>query len=99
MTRIEFLEAAVTDLAETVAYYNSSQEDLGYEFLDEFKRTLNRIIAFPEAWPPISVKTRRCQTNRFPYGVIYKINHDFLLVVAVMHLHSEPEKWKKRKND
>ncbi len=96
MMRIEFLEAAEFDLAETVAYYNMAQGNLGYEFLDEFKRTLIRIIDFPDAWPTVSKRTRRCQTNRFPYGVIYRSNAEVLLVIAVMHLHSEPEKWKKR---
>jgi hypothetical protein len=96
MTRVDFLEAAETDLSATVAYYNLSQEDLGYEFLDEFKRALIRIIDFPEAWPLISKRTRRCHINRFPYGIIYKANANILLVIAVMHLHSEPEKWKKR---
>lgn len=96
MIRIGFLEAAEIDLAETVEYYNLTQNNLGYEFLDEFKRTLKRIIDFPGAWPPISKRTRRCQTNRFPYGVIYIRKPDVLLVIAVMHLHSKPEKWKKR---
>ncbi|MFZ2658443.1 MAG: hypothetical protein WAX69_26150 [Victivallales bacterium] len=37
MMRIEFLEAAEIDLAGTAAYYNMTQDNLGYEFLDEFK--------------------------------------------------------------
>ena len=35
MMGIEFLEAAVVDLADAVAFNNLSQENLGYEFIDE----------------------------------------------------------------
>ena len=94
--RIEFLEAAETDLSDAVAFYNLSQENLGYEFLDEFKRALSRIIDFPRAWPKISRRARRCQTNRFPYGIIYRTYPDALIIVAVMNLHSNPDRWKKR---
>ena len=97
MKRIEILEPAADDLGKAVVYYNQAQENLGFEFLDEFKRTVARIIAFPDAWPSLSKRTRRCQTNRFPYGVIYKLFPDKLVIVSVMHLHSEPGKWKRRR--
>jgi hypothetical protein len=31
-----------------------------------------------------------------PYGVIYQIRKETLLIVAVMHLGREPERWKSR---
>jgi len=31
-----------------------------------------------------------------PYGVIYQIREETLLIVAVMHLGREPETWKSR---
>ena len=83
-------------MAEAVAQYNITQDNLGYEFLDEVKRTLKRIFEYPRAWPSISSRMRRCQVNRFPYGVIYRVSHDMILVVSVMHLHSDPETWKCR---
>lgn len=33
---------------------------------------------------------RRCLTHVFPYGVLYTIEADFILVVAVMHCSREP---------
>lgn len=94
--QIKFLEAAEDDLSDAVAFYIFSQENLGYEFLDEFRRALKRIIDFPDGWPMLSKQTRRCQMNRFPYGIIYRMNADSLLIISIMHLHAEPDKWKKR---
>jgi len=96
MKRFEFLEAADHDLAEAVNYYDSCQENLGSEFLDEVKRTLRRIADYPGAWPYVSKNVRRCQTNRFPYGILYQEKADVFLVIAAMHLHAEPESWRER---
>ena len=39
---------------------------------------------------------RRCQIRRFPYGIIYAIDEEVLFILAVMHLHRDPECWKDR---
>jgi len=57
---------------------------------------LERIVQYPDAWTLPSKRTRRCRTNRFPYGVIYQLRSDTLFVVAIMHLSRNPETWKSR---
>ena len=93
---VDFLRPAEAEFLEAVAYYNQQSEGLGYEFAAEVQRTVTRIVRFPEVWPKLSERTRRCRTNRFPYGVIYQVRGDTLLVVGVMHLRRHPDSWRTR---
>jgi plasmid stabilization system protein ParE len=93
---VVFLAPAQAELAEAVVYYNAQREGLGEEFTEEVQRTIARIIEYPEAWSLLSRRTRRCPTKRFPYGVIYQVLDDTLLIIAVMHLHRAPHAWRSR---
>ncbi len=93
---VKFLAPAQAELEEAVAYYETQKEGLGSQFTEEVKRTIQRILQYPEAWALISRRTRRCRTNRFPYGVIYQVRGDVLLIVSIMHLHREPRSWRRR---
>jgi hypothetical protein len=52
--------------------------------------------AFPEAWHPLTPNVRRCRLSRFPYGVLYVHEPDGIVVVAVMHMHRNPDYWRDR---
>ena len=97
--RIRFLAIARDEFSNAVSYYDSQKEGLGDEFADEVWRTISRIVNHPFAWQAISVRTRRCLTNRFPYGVIYQVRPNLILVIAVMHLHRHPDSWRGRVRD
>jgi len=94
--KVQFLDPARTEFMEAVAYYGDQEEGLGLEFSAEVGKALERILRYPEAWPLISKRTRRCRISRFPYGIIYQIRQDTLVIVAVMHLHREPHSWRTR---
>ncbi len=93
---IHFLIAAEQELIETVRYYNSQCPGLGFEFAAEVIHTLARIAKYPLAWYQLSARTHRCRTNRFPYGIIYQMRKDCIMIIAVMHLHRKSETWQKR---
>jgi plasmid stabilization system protein ParE len=73
MMRIRFLQSARLELDEAIEYYNTESPGVGDAFLQEVLASLKRIGDYPEAWHPFSKRTRRCQTRRFPYGLIYQI--------------------------
>lgn len=94
--KINFLEIAQMELDDATEYYNYEVPGLGDAFLAEVLKTLDRIGRFPEAWHPCSKRTRRCQTRRFPYGIVYQIREKEILVVAVANLHRKPGYWMDR---
>ncbi len=94
--KVRFLVAALEELNEAVRFYNEQRTGLGREFRNEVRAAVDRISKFPEAWQPFSARTRRCLTQRFPYGIIYQVRDDEILVVAVAHLHREPGYWRTR---
>jgi plasmid stabilization system protein ParE len=96
---LRILKEAQQDLENSVDYYNGESPGLGYEFADEFYHTVDRIFDNPDAWPPVSKRTRRCLTHRFPFAVIYQIRDTTILVIAVMHLNRHPDFWKERSGE
>ena len=87
---------AEKELNEAIAYYNECQNDLELGFAKEVYLAIQNILSFPRAWASLSANTRRCLTNRFPYGVIYQVTDEEVFIIAVMHLNRELNYWKKR---
>ncbi len=93
-----FHPLAKVELNKAVDYYEEQQVGLGLEFAEEVYSTIERICRFPKAWTPLSKKVRRALTNRFPYGVIYQLHGNSIIIVAIAHLNRKPAYWKTRKN-
>jgi len=93
---IRLLSVAEADLADAIDFYNAECAGLGFELAAEVRTTLARIVEYPEAWPRLSERVRRCLVHRFPYAVLYEDRPDEILVVGVMHLRRNPVRWRER---
>ena len=94
--KARFLLPARRELNEAVRYYNAQRVRLGEELRDEAWETVRRIKEFPQAWHPLGGTVRRCQMRRFPFGVIYEPSELEIVIIAIAHLHREPEYWRSR---
>lgn len=94
--KVRFLAVAQNELDDAVDWYNDQAAGLGREFLDEADRAVRRTVSFPMSCPEIELGIRRCLLARFPYGLIYGINQNTIIVLAVAHLHREPRYWMDR---
>ena len=91
--KIEFLEAAQAELDEAFIWYENQQENLGVQFLTEFDAAIKRITAYPKSYALLANDIRRCLIKLFPYSVLYGIDADTIVIIAVAHLHRKPNYW------
>lgn len=88
--KVRFLAEAERDFDEAVAYYDRQAPNLGREFALEVGNGLKRIRDRPEAWQAFGPRTKRFLLNRFPYGLVFAVFPDEIIVAAVMHLRRTP---------
>jgi plasmid stabilization system protein ParE len=70
---------------------------LGDAFMREVEAGIASICENPAAWFPLARGIRRYRTRTFPYGIVYTVREDQVLVLAVMHLHRRPGYWRSRR--
>jgi len=91
-----FHPEAEEEFLKAINYYEGQRESLGLDFAAEVYAAITRAAAHPKAWPAVEGEVRRCLTTRFPYGVLYSQEPNGIFVLAVMHLHRDPDYWKYR---
>jgi plasmid stabilization system protein ParE len=86
------LDEAEADLERAFDYYEGHRAGLGVEMLEEYRRGVERILEYPNAWGLFGEVYRRYRIHRFPYGIVYRVDlvADRAVIVAVMHLAEEP---------
>ncbi len=97
MKPMRFHPDADAEMVEAAEWYESQQEDLGKRFLASVQDALNRIELNPEIYPVVEGDVRRCLIKTFPFGVLFRIKPELIAVMAVMHLHRDPDYWKTRR--
>ncbi|OFX16653.1 MAG: plasmid stabilization protein [Bacteroidetes bacterium GWA2_31_9] len=91
-----FHPEAEAEFIQAINYYEECSKGLGYNFSLEVYSAIERILAYPKAWQFIEVDIRRSLVSRFPFGVLYVVDNDKIIILAIMHLNREPSYWKQR---
>ncbi len=94
--KYEFHPEALTEFEGAAIYYAEKQPGLELRFIASVEASIQRIIERPESYAILEQDVRRCLTRVFPYAVLYTIEPDFMLIVAVMHCHQKPGYWRHR---
>ena len=93
MTQVKYHEAAEDELLREIGYLELQAAGLGRRFLAEIRRAEDLIAQFPESAAEILPGIRRCVLRRFRYSLVYAIERDCLVILAIAHHSRRPGYW------
>ena len=93
MKHVRFLRPAEQEMLDAAHYYEQQATGLGIDFLNKIEFAIHDISEDPERWPVVRTSIHRRLIPRFPYGLLYRIDPDEILILATMHLHRHPDYW------
>lgn len=94
--RYEFHPEALEEYRQAALWYAEREPELGLQFIGSVEDALKRVVDAPSRCRVIEEDVHRCLTHVFPYAILYTIEPDLLLIVAVMHCSREPGYWRLR---
>jgi plasmid stabilization system protein ParE len=94
--RYEFHPEALDEYEDAARYYAGCHEGLELRFIASVESALGQVVEAPTRWRPFEQDVRRCLVRVFPYAVLYSIELDYVLIIAVMHYSREPDYWRHR---
>jgi toxin ParE1/3/4 len=88
--RFEFHPDALAEYEEAARHYAACQAGLELRFIGAVEHAIHLILDAPNIWGIFEEDIRRCLTRIFPYAILYTVEPNHVLIIAVMHSHREP---------
>ncbi|MDI9365788.1 MAG: type II toxin-antitoxin system RelE/ParE family toxin [Flavobacterium sp.] len=76
------------DVAEALDYYDAISESLAFRFEKELNEAFDKLEQQPYSYFKINGKYRRIVLPSFPYMVVYRIEEQTVIIIAVFHQKS-----------
>jgi plasmid stabilization system protein ParE len=93
MMRVVFTRIATQELEDALRFYELEYSGLGRRFKEEVRKAALRVAEYPKAWSIERGEVRKCLLHKFPYKLMYSVEEDHVLVIAVAHQHRKPDYW------
>jgi plasmid stabilization system protein ParE len=88
--KIRLLTAARRDLFDGFRFYEKQAEGIGRYFLDSLYSDIDSLLIDAGVHPLHFGKYHRLLSKRFPFAVYYRVEHDTVLVYAVLDCRRNP---------
>ncbi len=90
------IDEAEQDVADAYDWYEQQRPGLGDDCLAAIRAATERVQTQPHINPRVQGEIRRLLVKRFPYSILYRVESERVVVIAVFHAKRDPNIWKKR---
>ena len=86
----KFSKQADGDIEKSYDYYESKQNQLGKEFVQEVFNSIKSFENKPEKNPADSDGIRKAKLKKFPFYIYYVFQSPMVLIIAIWHIARLP---------
>jgi len=91
-----FHPLALQEYSQSVEYYAQQKIELAQDLINQVENSIFRLIQSPYSYAIVDKNIRRCLVRKFPYAILYTIEDNCIVILAVMHCHRNPQSWQDR---
>jgi toxin ParE2 len=96
VTTVRYHPAAEDELLNEIGFLELRAAGLGRRFFGEIQRAERLVAQLPESGYELSSGIRKCRLRKFPFSLIYSMEKEGLLILAVAHHRRRPGYWADR---
>jgi plasmid stabilization system protein ParE len=89
----DFHRAATAEMIEAARFYEQRRRGAGLRFLAKVEDVFRHIVESPDAGSPLGRRDRKWTVPGFPYNVVYRVEEERVVVLAIMHQRRKPGYW------
>ena len=93
---IVFRRAARAEFDEAFDWYEDDRPGRGAAFAARVQQVLDQISEQPESHAIVERDVRRAIVPKCPYSIIYRVEADRVVILAVFHGRRDPGIWRSR---
>lgn len=93
MIDYRFLYPAEEEMIEASLFYEAASDGLGHDFLADVQFGID---GHPHLGHAVGGGLRKMLLHRFPFSLIYSVEADAILIIAVAHYGRLPGYWRNR---
>jgi toxin ParE1/3/4 len=95
--RLVFRPEAEAEIFAAAEWYEKRKLGLAAELLRALDAVIAAVERNPHQFPQVHGEKRRALLRRFPYGVIFSVSGEEIIVLACTHARQNPKRWQRRR--